>query len=488
MNVAVAWGDRWYDPVVGLLWNPAGSFAPAVRDGTVHLLPQSAWYAFGLLERGRPGDLDRATRVLDAVLNHQYDLPGTPWNGTFARVAEAPEPTDGAREWVDYDPNWRQFIASTFLMILRHHADRIDSVLISRLDRSIDLAVRGEPEGRIEPGYSNIALMHAFVAVEFGSRSGDSGLIGEGERLAAAVVEAFDRCGALDEYNSPTYYGMDLLALAMWRTCAASEMLQRDGLRLEAQLWMDLAMFFHAGMRNVIGPFDRTYGMDMTRYLAMVGLWWIPGFGVGEAPVPDLATDAIVHGHDLLVGPLIARLAGPVPRDAVEFLRRFEGVRALDRPIGVEPSRSASAWLEPDLAFGGQEGEPGRPAAGQFAPATVHWLLPVDTAESFCGVGSVRFFCDDPTSARAGDAMLRIGTTPDGEGPADAWFLVSTGGAVPLSPAMVGPGRWDLPGLTLRVQANGALVAVEPFGDDLLVGFRAGPGGHRFTLRRVGDA
>jgi hypothetical protein len=103
-------------------------------------------------------------------------------------------------------------------------------------------------------------------------------------------------------------------------------------------------------------------------------------------------------------------------------------------------------------------------------------------------VGSVRFFCDDPTSARAGDAMLRIGTTPDGEGPADAWFLVSTGGAVPLSPAMVGPGRWDLPGLTLRVQANGALVAVEPFGDDLLVGFRAGPGGHRFTLRRVGDA
>ncbi len=487
MNVAVAWGDRWYDPAVGLLWNPAGSFAPAVRDATVHLLPQSAWYAFGLLERGSPGDISRAVEVLNAVLAYQYDRPGAAWNGTFARVAEAAEPTEGAREWLDYDPNWRQFIASTFLLTLRHHSDVIDPVLISRLDRSIDLALRSEPADRITSSYSNIALLHAFALVEFGARGGDGDLQDAGERLARSVVDSFDRCGAFDEYNSPTYYGMDLVALALWRTCAASELLRREGARLEAALWMDIATFFHAGMRNLIGPFDRAYGMDMTRYLAMVGLWWIPAFGGGDAPVPELTADVIDHGHDLLVGPLVARLAGPIPRDAVEFLHHFDGVRAVDRPITPVSSRTATAWLEPDFAFGGEEGDPGRPATGQFAPATVHWVLP-DATEASPRVGSIRFFCDDATSARAGDAQLRIVTSPGDRGAADAWFLLSTGGSKSLNPVMVGPGRWDLPGLTLQVQANGTLVTVDPFGEDLLVGFRAGPSGHRFTLRRVGDA
>ena len=43
-------------------------------------------------------------------MKKQYDDDGVPWAGTFRVCAEevAP-PSDGAVEWLHYDPNWRQF-------------------------------------------------------------------------------------------------------------------------------------------------------------------------------------------------------------------------------------------------------------------------------------------------------------------------------------------------------------------------------------------
>lgn len=482
--MATAWGDRWFDPAVGLLWNPAGSFAPAIRDASVHVLPPSAWYAFGLLERDRPGDRDRACVVIEAVMAQQYDRPGTVWNGTFARFAESPEPGVEAREWIDYDPNWRQFIGTTFLLILRYHADRLDQVLRSRIEASIDLAVRGEPEGRVDVRYTNIALLKAVLEIEHGARIGDAVIVGRGERLARAVVERFDRYGTFDEYNSPTYAGIDLMALAMWRTSPVSDVLATEGRRLEAALWDELALYAHHGLGVLAGPYDRTYGLDLHRYLSVVGLWWWVVWGRGAAPLPDVSADSITHGHDLLAGPVVARLAGPVPALADELFTRFEGVRQVERRIADDPERIATAWLEEDLCLGAEGGVPGRPASGQAAPATVHWRLPA-TLSAGSAVGTVRFACDDDTSARATDGVLQIVTAPTGGQAAVAAFLVSTGGAVPLDVAMVGPGRWDLPGLTLRVHATGSLAAVEPFGDDLLVTYRALAGGHRISLRRV---
>ena len=74
----------------------------------------------------------------------------------------------------------------------------------SRLRAAIDLAIAGEPPDRVSPQYSNIALMRAWLE--------------EDEGFAAAVVDSYDEHGAFDEYNSPTYYGIDLYAISLWRT------------------------------------------------------------------------------------------------------------------------------------------------------------------------------------------------------------------------------------------------------------------------------
>jgi len=554
VTVPVSYGDVWFDPAVVLLWNPAGSFAPVVPDASVHLIPQSAWYAFGLLERDRPGDRERALAVIDAVLATQYDRPGTPWHGTFARVFEQPEPAPGAREWVDYDPNWRQFVGTTLLMVLRHHAEALGEPRRARVEASLSLAVGGEPPGRIRPAYSNIALLQSVLCVEAGTMLGDPAMVDAGLGLAAAVVARFDRSGTFDEFNSPTYYGIDLLALAMWRTTGASTQMQDWGRRLEAALWEDMAMFFHAGLGNLVGPFVRTYGMDMHHYLGAAGLWWWAAFGRPLAPLPPLDTVAIRHGHDLFMGPLVARLGARIPAHLAEFLVGFDGVRQVERPIGEAGGPVATAWLEPDLAMGAMGGPDGgwpAPAGGQYAPATIHWGVPVPPGDNpvppgdgpvppgdgpvppgdgpvppgdnpvppgeaaTTVVGTIRLSCDDPVDARATDGVLRVTSTPStppprdsGEqanidtatddtpggpgndapqGPADLVAVISAGGGVPLAVSMVEPGRWNLPGLGLRVQTESVLANVELVDGDLVATYRAARGGHRLVVRRVVD-
>ena len=47
----MAWLDRWWDDDVGLLWNPEGSHAEMGPPRSIHLVPQTAWYALGLVMR-----------------------------------------------------------------------------------------------------------------------------------------------------------------------------------------------------------------------------------------------------------------------------------------------------------------------------------------------------------------------------------------------------------------------------------------------------
>ncbi len=70
--------DRWFDPEVGLLRNPPGSFdAEGVEPLSIHMVQQGGWYVAGLLMRDGPGDVERAAQVVRALCDIQYDEPGT---------------------------------------------------------------------------------------------------------------------------------------------------------------------------------------------------------------------------------------------------------------------------------------------------------------------------------------------------------------------------------------------------------------------------
>ena len=433
LDVAMDWLDRWWDPETGLLWNMEGSYDEVAPPRSIHLVPQSAWYAAGLLRRGADGDEARAVQCIEALLGCQYvDVgEGTEWHGTFARFLETPIPKSGAIMWLDFDPNWRQFIGTTFELLLQ---DRLiaDAGLAARVRASIELAVASEPVDRVPPNYSNIALMRSWLEVEH-ERAG-------AEDYAARVVALFDEHGAFEEYNSATYYGIDLYALALWRDRSSSPVLREAGARIEEALWRDIGRWYHPGMRNLCGPWSRSYGMDMRVYASLLGIWMWPALGRAAVPFPDV-TAPFDHAHDLSHAPMADWLGPVVPDDVLGDLVAFSGEHTVEQRI--TPSRVATGWLSDRVMCGGEWGDLTASARGQFHPATAHWQLPDGD------VGWIRVVNYAPARAEAAVGRLQVECLPSVKrGPVAPELWVQ-------SPELVADGRrLTLPGLDVEVAAT----------------------------------
>jgi len=367
--VTGAWTRQWWDPVESMVWNPPGSFGEPLAARTVHLTPNTAWFAFAALASDDDGERADGRAALRRLVDLQYDAEGEPWDGTFPRFLEAPHPRPGARIWDHYDPNWRQFVGTTFALILEDEllADTgPDRSLATDLDAAIGRCVAGEPDGRIPVGYTNPALMRAWLDGWYGRRQGDDHLVRRGERFGGEIVERFDRHGGFDEFNSPTYYGIDLLALRLWQEFPPTPMFAAEGARLEAWVWHSAADFFNPHLGTFGGPFTRSYDPDARKAVTLMSLWVWADRGRAVAPLPDLDADVVEHGHDLMAGPLIARLASPATRfqpSAAED-RRVEATVA-DRTINAEVHTHYSLGVESSPHdWGGWD---------QFMPLVLHW-------------------------------------------------------------------------------------------------------------------
>jgi hypothetical protein len=398
-DVALAWLDRYWDPSTALLWNMDGSYSELGPPRSMHLVPQSAWYAAGLLARDGPGDDERAARTIEALLECQYHEAGTPWHGTFSRFLETPPPKPGAVLWVDYDPNWRQFVGTAFAFLLQPGAPgtALHRGLRRRMHDAVSLAMQGEPLDRVTASYSNIALMRAWLEVEQG-RDG-------AEAFAQSVVDAFDSHGTFEEYNSPTYYGVDLYALALWRSASSSSVLRDAGARIEAALWRDVARWYHPELQNLCGPWSRSYGMDMTKYVSLLGLWMVPMLGFDRAPFPS-PDGPLDHSHDFSMAPMVELLRVQVPADTVDALGEFVGAHEVQQTVTTEPPRRATGWLGDTAMCGGEDGEIRANAFGQFHPANAHW----QAADG--DVAWLRLVHNGPARAVAGAGRLDISCLP----------------------------------------------------------------------------
>ncbi|MFD7025098.1 hypothetical protein [Promicromonospora sukumoe] len=488
------WMDQQWDPEVGLLRapeEPGGGHAP-----TGHLVRETGWYAVGLLARNLPArddapgagaardgaesDLERARRALGRVLDHQLDAPGQRFHGTWLRSPHEPRPTAESVEWRDYDPNWREFIGTTLVVVANEFPQVLAGDLGPRVEAALRLAVEGSLARGVGAHYTNIALMAAFLLEDAAVRLGEPSWEEPALRLAEQVLARFRVDGTFDEYNSPTYYGIDLYALALWRRYARQPLLRDGGAEMESVLWQDTARRYHAGLRNLAGPYDRSYGMDLRHYASGIGLWVWAAVGRDLAPFPETERP-FRHAWDLALGPVVAVLGAEVPDDALAHLRGFRGERQVDQVIVREPRRVATSWVGERLLVGAEDvaGERGN-LADQFHPATVHWL--VDGVADLGGnggdgadVGWIRLVSDLAVDARAeGPSLILTCSRHDGGDLAFAFHVRVPeadldDGRTARDPAVgdlpfadLTTERWALPGLEVSLDTDAELVAVEP--------------------------
>jgi hypothetical protein len=371
--------------------------------------------------------------------------------------------------WRGYDPNWREFIGTTFAMILIEYPDRISPELSQHLYAAIDRAVRGEiSEGRLVPSYSNIALMYGalwdFAAVHHKRADWQK----QSSDWTESVYHLFKQHDAFYEYNSPTYYGVDLYGLALWRDYGSTERMRAIGSEMESKLWDDIASFYQPGLRNVSGPYDRSYGMDMERYVSLVGVWMRTVLDAGNAPLPLIAptTD---HVADVWFAPQFAIVGTRIPADALKSMKRFEGEHLLRKQITDQ--RIATAWIGRDVIFGGEATSKTKdaPTSTQFHPATAQWRTPSGE------IGWVQLLQSPMVDATADQDGLTISATGTVR-----WRIHAKN----LVPEEITATDWDLPGLRVTVASDSKSFGAEKTDDgvDLIY---SGITGMRLDIKTV---
>ncbi len=135
--------------------------------------------------------------------------------GTFRCSPREPQPGDVPREWIDYDPNWREFIGTTFAVVLARHAAKLPRALVSALDASLRRAVEGTLDRHVPAEYTNIAPMRAFLLDWAGARLHETEWQQRGASLAEEICRDYRATGAFTEHHSPTCYGIGLYGLAL---------------------------------------------------------------------------------------------------------------------------------------------------------------------------------------------------------------------------------------------------------------------------------
>lgn len=451
---ALKWNDAYWDDRAAFLWNWSAGGTPAAgaraggaaARGRRHVVRETSWYALGLLMRGATGDRERAIRALEAVLDNQIDDPAQPFHGTFQRSPEEPRPPKRyARLFVEYDPNWREFIGTTFIMILEEYSSQLPAALRHRMEESIVRAVEGErKEGRLLETYTNISLMYGLLQSWAGQHLNRPVWVTDGQQWCTDTYKLFKKNGTFEEYNSPTYYGVDFYALALWRVYGPTPAIKKMGAEMEADLWNDVASYYNANLKNIAGPYDRSYGMDMRKYVSLEGLWLRTVLGAGPAPFPEIS-GRMEHPDDLSYAPLLAVLGAKIPEQAMKHFQGFVGERQVRRVI--TPERVATAWIGRDLIIGAESTTYTREAAAQFHPATVHWKMPDGD------VGWIRLLEGPRLNAHAEKESLNI------LGVGDYTFRVAAPG---LDATAFARSQWTIPGLSVRLETDAMRMDVKP--------------------------
>ena len=292
--------------------------------------------------------------------------------------------------------------------------------------------------------------MDAYLLNYVGKRLGVPEWESAGDAFALKVAEIFQRHDAFEEYNSPTYYGVNFYALALWRGYGQSAYLREKGAKMETLLWADFARFYHAGLRNVAGPWDRSYGMDMTRYVALVGVWAWLAVGRHRAPVPDFS-QTFYHSSDLCFGATAALVGTRFPDSSLPHLMAFQGARRVEQRITDE--RVASAWLEDGLMLGAEHTNRSKRGHSQFHPLTIHWQMPAGQ------IGWVKLIHALPVDVTAGERALVL------EGQGEMTFHIYSPGSKPDD---LRADQWVLNGLEVKVEGSVGIYQVQMFEDGLL--------------------
>ncbi len=253
---ALAAAHANYNPAEQMTRRPFSSpgYHTALTGGMVHPTRDSIGYAVGLLDTGKPEHLERAVAIVRRIVALQDTDPASRTYGIWSWFLEEPLPKMSPPDW-----NWADFIGTQLLQIARDHRARLPADLAAQVDAAIRHACAAIKKRNVGPGYTNIAIMGAYVTL-FGGELLDLPEFRDYGRDRLRRFHAYTvENGSFEEYNSPTYTIValhELSRLAAHVRDAESRPLIDELVR---RAWTEIATHFHAPTRQWAGPHSRAY-------------------------------------------------------------------------------------------------------------------------------------------------------------------------------------------------------------------------------------
>ncbi|QSZ33646.1 hypothetical protein DSL72_005214 [Monilinia vaccinii-corymbosi] len=458
-NESMDYLDRAYDKSAGYLYDTSGS--TALR----HETRNSAWYAIGLLARNQGSDVLEAEKIISNVIDAQFKVPEDQWYGDYQVEPEEPElgsPHYAPKMYNSWDPNWRGFIGTAFIVGLEEFGFLISPEVTSLMLESLHNAtvgdgyrVGGVDGDNLYPAYTNPSLMRAFVSGWTGRRLNDSNMTTSGENYAQQIIDLFDRANTLSEFNSGTYTGVSLFAMTLWaKYLPEDSVMKQRGASMIQYTWEAVSNLWHPQLLNVAGPWDRAYGFDMTKYLSLLALHIWNAIGKEKSSIIDKPY-LMSHNSDFAYGPLFAILSefhnSLIPDDVKQALGSFKGEHTFasstySPPFDLYP-RNITAWLANNMSIGAEtfnENIIGGPAKNQrtFNPALMQW-------NNGNGIGWLTLYATEKhVIAKAAPGSLNL-TYPDGNETSIITLLISPFAAKKTLSSLA-----DIQGLNLTVSGT----------------------------------
>lgn len=248
--------------------------------------------------------------------------------------------------------------------------------------------VGGVDGDNLYPGYSNAWLMRTVVTSWTGRKLNDANMTAAGEADAVDFLDLFDRNHTLSEFNGPTYAGVSISALTIAAKYLGStnSTIGQNAARVIRQIWDYESQLWNPNMRNVAGPWDRTYGYDMNHYVAILSIWMWTLIGKENVWTNTSPIWTMAHADDFEVAPVIAVLSDfhktLIPDKILSKLSSFAGDHiytghAYAPPADLEP-RNITTWVSSNISIGTQSFNQNviggfSEDSSSFSPAVVQW-------------------------------------------------------------------------------------------------------------------
>lgn len=406
----------------------------SASSGTRHF----ARLASGLLFRNGPGDVGNASFILEWLLPLQHADPVSRLYGTWKTSPNS----------ASEDQNWREFIGCELILIIERHGDKIGPGLVASITQALLRAAEGALRRDVSPAYTNIAIMSAFLMHYTGVVVGQPALVDAGMRKAWQIYLLHERHGTFSEYNSQTYDGVTMMGIAFWRELGQTQELRIMGARLERSFWESLSETYHAGLGNMVGPYYRSYGLDLHRYNAIVAMWMTLAVDeLGVVPLPRKTGSSFFELSNIFPA---VQLGHAVPDGVAANFRHFPGPRHSTRVVPREMNRlvepaEITMMLADTWMMGGVSGR--YSGSGQFKAGVLHWNNSID--------GSISWFLVPSHNVHAVRVTPSAMEISHRHGMANITFFVHANGV--NASAFTGT-TWHLPGITLDVTVASSLV------------------------------